>query len=529
MLFSKIKDKDKTVYLILGVSVLAIILVSFCALKLNNVNNLISDILLNNYSINQEMVNNYLNVMSKTYILLLACIAIITFMIFVLGIIIIVQNKQTAKEIAEAGFTDSFTHLSNELGFYDKASKLLENSKGKSYTIVEISVNNLKFIDNKFNYNTTEEEIISCIANTLHEMCGEKGIVGRISTGNFIIMLENKEKLADNIMKEILSSIEKLFGERISRMIKLSAGYYIFLDIKDDVRSAASKASVALDYAKKIQTTNIKEYDEELFNYYLRIKEIESNQQYALENGEFKVYFQPKFDLQKDCICGAEALVRWYSEKLGFLQPSRFIPIFEENGFIEKVDFYVLEEVCKHIKKKIDADEPVIKISVNQSRITMMGENYIDNIKKMFEKYKTPVEAIDFEITESLFIGDYTVILEILSQLKDMGISISMDDFGSGYSSLNLLKEMPIDNLKLDKVFLDETNSSKEGRIIIKSVIGMAKELDIKVICEGVETKEQVNFLKNISCEVAQGYYYDKPIPAGDFDEKFKSGQYNAV
>jgi EAL domain-containing protein (putative c-di-GMP-specific phosphodiesterase class I) len=243
----------------------------------------------------------------------------------------------------------------------------------------------------------------------------------------------------------------------------------------------------------------------------------------ALQHGEFKVFMQPKYDLKTGKIVAAEALTRWQKPDKGFMFPDDFIPVFEQNGFITQVDFYVLEVVCKTLRERIREHQPNVNISINQSRYLLHDEQYISKIEHMMDRYNVPPELLEFELTESLFFEDSKAMIDIMHQLKQLNLQVSIDDFGSGYSSLNVLKDVPADVIKLDKEFLNEKESSKESEIIIQKTVEMAKELNKRVICEGVETIEQVEFLKSIGCDMVQGFYYAKPMPMDEFFERLES------
>jgi EAL domain-containing protein (putative c-di-GMP-specific phosphodiesterase class I) len=203
--------------------------------------------------------------------------------------------------------------------------------------------------------------------------------------------------------------------------------------------------------------------------------------------------------------------------------PDDFIPVFEQNGFITQVDFYVLEVVCKTLRERIREHQPNVNISINQSRYLLHDEQYISKIEHMMDRYNVPPELLEFELTESLFFEASKAMIDIMHQLKQLNLQVSIDDFGSGYSSLNVLKDVPADVIKLDKEFLNEKESSKESEIIIQKTVEMAKELNKRVICEGVETIEQVEFLKSIGCDMVQGFYYAKPMPMDEFFERLES------
>lgn len=250
------------------------------------------------------------------------------------------------------------------------------------------------------------------------------------------------------------------------------------------------------------------------------MEEIESIMYSALDNSEFKLYIQGKYNAKTKEINGGEALVRWINKEKGIIYPDKFIDIFEKNGFIIKLDIYMLNEVCKSLRYWIDSRLRVIPISVNISRLHLNNVGFlIDNMKKIMSMYKISSDLIELEITESLIFNESIDIVDSLLKIKSLGVKLSLDDFGSGYSSLNMLNELPIDIIKLDGVFLGKNELSEKSKIVIKNIVRMAKELNLKVVAEGVEIKEQSDFLEEIGCDLLQGYLYRKPISVEEFEK----------
>ena len=252
----------------------------------------------------------------------------------------------------------------------------------------------------------------------------------------------------------------------------------------------------------------------------LKEKNIEDNMEHALENNEFVVYFQPKVELKTNKIAGAEALVRWQDPKKGLIPPDEFIPIFEKNGFITKLDIYVFEEVCKTIRKWLNEGINPIPVSVNLSRMHLQNPNFLKKYKEIQEKYEVPADLLEIELTETLVFENFEQLKKVIDDIHQMGFSCSIDDFGSGYSSLNLLKEIPVDILKLDRIFFSKKND-KRGNSVIESIISLAKKLNMTTISEGVETISQVEFLRKADCDLVQGYVYSKPLAKDDFEITF--------
>ena len=244
----------------------------------------------------------------------------------------------------------------------------------------------------------------------------------------------------------------------------------------------------------------------------------------SLKNDEFLVYYQPKFNLYSNKVCGSEALVRWLHDGR-LISPGNFIPIFEDNGFIVDVDLYVYEQVCKKLRELIDAGYKVYPVSVNFSRAHLKNNSIIKRLDEVIQKYDIDPRLIHIEITESaVAIGD-SFAPTLLNEIHKLGLKLSMDDFGSGLSSLNSLRRLPFDILKLDKDFFQHDVITQRERIVISNIINLARELDMEIVAEGIETEEQAQFLRNIDCPVVQGFLFSKPIPCDEFVEKYIKNQ----
>ena len=262
-------------------------------------------------------------------------------------------------------------------------------------------------------------------------------------------------------------------------------------------------------------------YTEDILVDARKVEEIESHMGEALANGEFKPFLQAKFNMIENHISGAEALVRWIKPDGKVVSPGDFIPVFERNGFVEKIDFYMLEEICKYLRRMIDENREVYKISVNQSRYLLNDPEYANKVKTILLKYQIPVGLIELELTETVFFHEKERMIQTMKELKNMNVDLSIDDFGSGYSSFNILKDVPFDVLKIDREFLSDSVHTEKGKIILQKIVDMAHGLGMSVICEGVENVEQIELLVSIDCHYAQGFYYARPIPIEEFIEKY--------
>nr|MCR5774021.1 EAL domain-containing protein [Lachnospiraceae bacterium] len=269
--------------------------------------------------------------------------------------------------------------------------------------------------------------------------------------------------------------------------------------------------------------TNFNVYDDNIRLKDNQQAELESEMEIALERHEFVMFLQPKVSLDSNAICGAEALVRWMHPLKGIRMPGDFLPLFESNGFIKRIDEFMWEETAKYLARLSELGYS-IPVSVNVSRLHIGNTDLVTELSGLVKKYSIDPSKLELEITETLFTEDTGSLYSIMQELKNVGFTIEMDDFGSGYSSLNMLKDAPVDVIKIDRFFLDEVIDTKRGKIIVANSIKMSKELGMRTIAEGVETKEQAEFLRNSGCDIAQGYFYSKPIPTEEFEALLKEG-----
>lgn len=466
--------------------------------------------------IGDNKISDYGNNVSKDTLKMMSyIISLVVIIAIYIMLIEVVKNKQ----IKKMAFTDPLTSIGNCFWFENQCKKILKLHQDEKYVVVQFDIKRFKYINHKYGY-SFGDKILKLLAKNLNKKFNKGEACARIGTDLFIILLKNSPDVNDKLNKYLQEILVKKNITNITLNFRM--GLYVLQDNNEAVSKIIEKVNLAWNYIKNGSNSSFNYYDDDLLDKIMEEEALEFRMRGALDNREFKVYVQPKIDLKSDKMCGAEALVRWISPELGFMPPDKFIPLFEKNGFIANVDFYVLESIFIKTQQMIKEGYQGFTISVNQSRETLNDPNYLVNLKKLIDKYDVPVNLIELEITENVFVDDYDKILDIMKKVKALGFKISMDDFGSGYSSLNLLKEMPINVLKIDRIFLNETKTSAKSKVIIKSVIQMAKNLEINVICEGVENIDQVKLLKEIKCEMAQGYYYGKPMPMEEFDKKLK-------
>lgn len=285
-----------------------------------------------------------------------------------------------------------------------------------------------------------------------------------------------------------------------------------------DAETAVSNANLARKVAKDMENDSCVLFDQSMMEGIRREVEITSSIPKALAQKEFKVYFQPKIDTDTLELIGAEALVRWQKPDGSFVYPDEFIPLIERSGQVVDVDYYVYREVFSFLANRLKEGKKVVPVSLNVSRVHLQKMHILEFVKGLLEEFQIPCSLVEFELTESIYLDNTEQALELIKGLHKLGIKVSMDDFGSGYSSLNLLSKLPIDIIKLDRVFLKEGEMQESDRIIISCVVDMAKKLKITSLCEGVETREQSNYLKEVGCQMQQGFYFSRPIPREIFE-----------
>ncbi|MBY1465919.1 bifunctional diguanylate cyclase/phosphodiesterase, partial [Clostridioides difficile] len=422
--------------------------------------------------------------------------------------------------LKKIAYTDPLTGADSIDKFKINSNKLFAKNNPEEYALFYIDVDKFKYINDMFGYDMGNDTLIH-ISNTIASELKEDEIFARVSADHFVLLI--KYKTDDDIktrLNNIYNKVQILSNPKINYYkLILDCGIYKISKSDNDINTIMDRANTARKTIKGGHKNSFAFYDKEMHKKILKEKEIENSMVDALNNGEFIVYFQPKYSLSDYQIIGAEALVRWDNPQKGLIPPIEFIPVFERNGFIVNIDFYVFEEVCKKIREWMDEGQKVVPISVNLSRMHFVNSNFIEKFKLIVDKYKIPTRLIELELTETAVLDNIEGLLDTMNNLKEKGFVISMDDFGTGYSSLNLLKELPVDILKLDRAFFTEKDESNNEKIVISNVIKMAKELKMKVISEGVETISQVEFLKQIGCDMVQGYLFSKPMPVKEFEK----------
>lgn len=425
------------------------------------------------------------------------------------------QGKLNGVVVDYLATYDELTGIYNKQAFYAKTKEMLLDNPDKNFDLLRINIERFKVLNDLFG-ESTGDKLLRYIGKFLKEINLPLCVSGRLYADNFVVCYE-AGKGDSRRMINTLQMVADSFA--INNRTILSFGLYRIDDKTLPVSVMCDRANMALWKAKGNFKNPYCEYDEKMRQQVLKEQKIINAMEMAIQNKEFTLYLQPKYDIEKGTIIGAEALVRWISLENGFISPGDFIPVFENNGFVYEVDKFIWEESCRYLRKWLDEGREVHPISVNVSRIDLYDPKLVQHLVDLREKYQLPSQYLELEITESAYTEDPEQIITITRQLREAGFVILMDDFGTGYSSLNMLKDIQIDVLKLDMGFLKSSDYSAKGGNILTAILKMAESLKMQTIAEGVETKEQVEFLKSIGCKYVQGFYYSKPLPVGEFEK----------
>ncbi|MBO5207722.1 MAG: EAL domain-containing protein [Lachnospiraceae bacterium] len=396
--------------------------------------------------------------------------------------------------------------------------------EGYRIAIIYTDIKHFKYINDTYGYQRGDallKEFVHLTTNgNDHMLCA-----ARVYSDNIVMAVCLEDKYSNNDFRDFIHSenlrLEEALREKyLDRRLRLCTGISIISndDRRMDAETSVSNANLARKVAKELDEECCVLFDRQMMEGIKKEVEITSYISTAIEKGEFKVFYQPKIGTTSLKVIGAEALIRWQKPDGKFVYPDEFIPVIERSGQIVEVDYFVYREVFKFIAQRLKENKEVVPVSMNVSRVHLNKMGILDYVKSLFEEYKIPANLVEFELTESIYINNTEKALQLVEGLHAMGTKVSMDDFGSGYSSLNLLSKLPIDVIKLDKVFLKEHNLKENDKIIISCVIEMARRLQITSLCEGVETLEQSDYLAQIGCEIQQGYYFSKPIPQREFE-----------
>lgn len=430
-------------------------------------------------------------------------------------------RKQEVDHLMKSIDVDTLTGCYNRDGFCKKAQILLREDEA-AYDIVAFDIEQFRVVNDVYGIHEGDR-LLQYLARIMTGFARERGgLCGRISGDCFVMLLTRKSGYEEEMVSYVDRAMERY---PLQMKIVVRFGIYQIENRTIDVTVMYDRAVLAVKRIKGKYGELYAYFDDSMRDELLLEKEITNSMQQALADGEFLVYLQPKCNLKTEEYVGAEALIRWQNPERGLLPPGQFIPIFEKNGFITEVDLYVWEQVCQMLARWKKENRPLIPISVNVSRADLYHSDFLDRILELTDKYDIESSLLHMEITETVYTENQNQILDMVNQMGELGFKVEMDDFGSGYSSLNMLTEIPVDVLKLDMRFLEGYSAGKAKGNILEFSVGLAKSLGLESVAEGVETREMVDELRRLNCEMGQGYYFSRPIPIHEFEQKLDSNQ----
>ena len=412
--------------------------------------------------------------------------------------------------LLELAYIDPITGLGNYNAYLEKTKEKLEIDGKK--TVIILDIDKFKSFNKKYGH-MKGNELLKRVGEEIKHAIRKTDIVCRLANDVFGIFLVGEVDV-EGITKRLNRKISRIHIGDIWYNLRISMGVYICDKNEKDVQSIIDKAIMAHDSIKGKYHVPYGVFTEEFEQKIIRESEIENMMEDAIENKEFEIYYQPQISTKTEKIEGAEALVRWKKNE-NMISPGEFIPIFEKNYFIIKLDEYVYEMVCENIQEMKKEFKEIPKISVNISKESLAEKDFLEKYMNITKQYDISPSNLEIEITERTTVDNNIDMKEILEKIKEKGFSIAIDDFGTGYSSLNMLEMLPIDMIKIDKSFIDRIGEKNETINLLEIILLISKKLNLKTVAEGVEKREQVEYLKKENCDFIQGYFYAKPL---DFD-----------
>lgn len=457
-------------------------------------------------------INFYQANLMATILLFFFIVIIVSGIYEIIKVISLVHEKKRVNKLVN---TDPITGGKNSNYFIQKSKKEISRFR-RHYAVVQLRLEKYRNYCTAYG-NRKGENLLEELNLAMLNYISKKELVAHVEKSDFALLLFYTNKEAFEIRLRNLMNI--LQEKNIDEHLSFSAEVCIVDSKNDDVSNLLSYAGIAIPKEIKVQN-EIVWFNDSMKEELIWERHIEDDMEKALENHDFKVFLQPKYSTKKEVLSAAEALVRWTHPTLGFISPGKFIPLFEKNGFILKLDDYMLTEVSRLQAEWLDEGKHLVPISVNVSRAHFAEENLAEHICSIVDGFNVPHEFIELELTESAFFDDKEVLLTTVRKLKSFGFKVSMDDFGAGYSSLNSLKELPLDIIKLDAEFFRSVDDISRSNLIVGDTITLAKKLGMQIVAEGIETREQVDFLAKQDCDLIQGFYFSKPLPVNEFEEK---------
>ncbi len=447
--------------------------------------------------------------------------SVMVFCFAVLLLYILFMERQNLKTVEKLAYYDELTGLYNLTKLKIEAQNFLTQQPNTEFVIVKFDFVNFKAINEMFSF-AVGNSVLKKVTLVSRTVTDSTFIHARVGVDEFMFFA--RASLFTDF-KDTRVNFENMFKELLHGMgidrhqLSFRYGRYIIPVGETDIDEIVNRVNLAHTLTKEDGAALFIDYDESYKQKLMAVTTITNKMEAALANHDFKVFLQPKHNIKSGKIVGAEALVRWIEPDNNMIFPNEFIPLFESNGFIVELDKYMLSQVCKLLKEWQSSGRPLLPISVNFSRLHLNNDNFVNEVVEIADSHSVPHKYIEIELTETMLTERESELEAVLKNLHDKDFAISIDDFGSGYSSLGMLKNFKVDTLKIDRSFFVNSNDSKRSRIVVESVIGLAHSLNMYTVAEGVEHQEQIDLLKEMDCEAAQGYFYTKPMPIDEFQK----------
>jgi len=432
------------------------------------------------------------------------------------------STKRHKKKLEQLAFKDTLTNLPNRQLFYNRLGFEIKRTKRKKNTklaLLFIDLDQFKQVNDTLGHHIGDE-LLKIVAQRLLSCVREKDTVARLGGDEFTVILDDisSSKICADIAAKIITEISiPIELQEKEYFLSTSIGISLCPEDTTEKEILIRNADAAMYHAKANGRGQFQFFSEAINLRNQKRRELEEDLRKAIKNEQFELYYQPQMEIVADKIIGAEVLIRWNHPQKGLISPMDFIPIAEENGMIIEIGAWVFKQACNHLQKNIRDGKQVIPIAVNLSAIQFSNKGLIDMIQSTIEQVKIPSNLIELEITESAIMKDADKAIGVIDELTKLGIRISIDDFGTGYSSLAYLKKFKVDKLKIDREFIKDLPYDKEDSVLTSTMIMLANNLELDVLAEGVETKEQIDFLIQKGCNIVQGYYYSKPLPENEY------------
>ena len=470
----------------------------------------------------------YIGKNRRLIIAMLAVMLLTWFLIFGANYKKLLNLESANKELDDRAKRDPLTGVYLFEVFKDEAQRLLDTNSRQKYALVYVDFSDFNYVNEVFG-SAYGDSILKHYGVILNALTASGELCGRVVADNFVLLLKYNEKAeivtrqreADGEIAQYMTNVLKC------QSLSTNCGICCLEDTIEELKIEGflDRANFARKTVKNGTNPNYIFYNESIRSRLREEKDVESHMKEALKRREFCVYYQPKVKLSTDKVSCAEALVRWQLPDGTLIPPDKFIPVFEQKFMINELDQYVFEEVCRHLRERLDNGQRVETVSVNVSRLQFYDQDFVQRYIAIRDRYQVPPELLEVEFTESIVMDNAQLMLKIVRDLKAAGFACSIDDFGKGYSSLSLLKDLPIDVVKIDQFFFADGHDQARDLAVVQGIVELVQKFQIRTVAEGIEAEAQVSYLKQIGCDYVQGYVFYKPMPAKAYDLLLDEGK----